>query len=137
MSQGQGGGRPPKLTPELHTAIVDDIAAAIPYEYAAGANGICETTLYAWKRQGDEDLKNGLDTPHSRFSQDIKKAERSRINKHLKNITSGDDKWVCDAWILERRWWKHYSKNAPLLEFQKQLDEMKQQMENDNGKGNA
>lgn len=137
MSKDQSGGRPRKLTPELHAAIIADIANAIPYEYAAGANGIHESTLYIWKDQGQNDLKEGLDTIYSRFFEDIKKAERDRIASHIDNMREHVDHWTADAWMLERRWWKHYSKNLPLLQLEKQLDEMKRQMENDNGKGNA
>ena len=134
MSQVQNGGRHPILTPELHAAIIYDISKAIPYEYAAGANGIAESTLYKWKARGEKEQEEGLDTIYTRFVEDIKKAERNRICKHLEKIDKGDDKWVCDAWILERRWWKHYSKNAPLVDLQKQLDEMKASMEKEDGK---
>lgn len=127
------GGRPPILTPELHTAIVRDIANAIPYEYAAEANGIAERTLYNWLTQGKQDRLAGLDTEYSRLLQDIKNAERNRINEHIESIRAGSDKWTSAAWMLERRWWKHYSKHVPLIQFQQQLDEMNDSMERNNG----
>lgn len=128
------GGRPPELTPELHEAIIADIADAIPYEYAAGANGIATSTLYNWKARGEKEQAEGLNTIYTRFLEGIKKAERNRIRKHLGKIDDHEKDWVCDAWILERRWWEHYGKNAPLIEFKKQLDEMKASMEKDDGK---
>lgn len=131
------GGRPPELTEELLESIIADIAAAIPYEYAAEANGICEKTLYNWKNHGIHDRAKGLDTIFSRFLQGIKSAERNRIKKHLNNLDNHVDDWTADAWILERRWWKHFSKNVPLLELQKQMDEMRDQMEKDNGKAES
>lgn len=119
-------GRPSKFTPERRAAILADIADSIPYEYAAEANGISEKTLYLWLEQGRKDREAGIDSDFANFLQDIKKAELKRIKEHKDKINSGHDKWVCDAWMLERRWWKHYSKSAPILEFNERLKKLEE-----------
>lgn len=130
MSQGQGGGPKPYITPEICAAIVADIADEIPYEYAAEANGISERTLYVWLSQGREDRENNVDSLYSKLLHDIKKAERDRIKDHKENINAGSETWTCDAWMLERRWWKHYSKSAPILDFEARLKKMEEDKAN-------
>ncbi len=118
------GGRPTLLTEERAAAIIDDILHRVPYVVAAEANGICEDTLYRWIKEGAIDRRSGLDTPKSRFSEGIKKAERQRIREHLNEISERPERWQADAWILERRWWKHFSPQAALIEMNKRLDAM-------------
>lgn len=134
MSEKNLGGRPSKFTPERRQAIIDAVSKAIPYEYAAEANGISEGRLYEWLLQGKRDRESGIDSDFSQFHEDLKKAEAERINRHLKKIDDGNDKWVCDAWILERRWWKHYSKSAPILDFEQRLKKMEEGSSNGKAK---
>ena len=117
-------GRPSKFTPERRAAIINDIACRVPYEYAAEANGICEDTLYDWLKTGKQHRREGIDSDYSAFSEGVKAAERSRIIEHNTNIAQHVDKWQADAWILERRWYKHYGSNAPLNELNRKLDEL-------------
>jgi transposase-like protein len=117
-------GRPSKFTPERRAAIINDIANRVPYEFAAEANGICEETLYDWIRTGKAHRKDGIDSDYSMFSEGIKAAERSRIIQHNNNIADHVDKWQADAWILERRWHKHYGSNAQLNELNRKLDQL-------------
>ena len=117
-------GRPDKFTPERREAILKNISERIPYELAAEANGICEETLYDWLRHGRRDLKEGKDTEYARFSESIKRIELNSMRHHLKEIEDKPERWQADAWILERRWWKHFSPNAAIVEFNKRLDRM-------------
>lgn len=128
-------GRPSKFTPEMRAAIVADIADSIPYEYAAEANGISEKTLYLWLDQGRQDREAGVESDFAIFLQDIKKAERARIKEHKDNIAGGREMWTCDAWMLERRWWKHYSKSAPILDFEARLKKMEEGHSNEVNSG--
>ena len=124
-------GRPSKFTPERRADIIRDIANRVPYEYAAEANGICEETLYIWIAQGKKDCKEGIDSEHAVFFQGIKQAERNRIIEHNNNIANHVDKWTGDAWILERRWHKHYSTNAALNELNGKMDRLMENGENE------
>jgi len=119
-------GRPSKFTPERRCAIVDAISHRIPYEYAAQANGIAERTLYDWLKMGEEHQQSGIDSDYSTFLQDIKKAEMQRIREHTDMIAAKPERWQADAWILERRWHKHFSSNAQLNELNHRLSKIEQ-----------
>ncbi len=114
-------GRPSKFTPERRAAIIDAIAHRIPYEYAAEANGIAEETLYAWLRIAKEHQSQGIESDYTAFSEGIKRAEMQRIREHNDIIAARPERWQADAWILERRWHKHYGPNAQLNELNKRL----------------
>jgi hypothetical protein len=117
-------GRPSKFTPERCDKILSAIGAGIPYELAAEANGICEDTLYEWIKLGRQDIRDHKDTTHSRFSETLKNVELSKMRHHLEEIQDKPERWQADAWILERRWWKHFSPNAAVVEFNKRLSRM-------------
>jgi len=134
MPRGDNGGRHPKFNSEICAAIVADIADELPYEYAAEANGIAEKTLYNWINQAKQDQAEGIESDYVKFLQDIKKAEAKRIKNHKQNINDHVDKWQCDAWMLERRWWKHYGPNAATIELNKKLEML---MEKANGKADG
>lgn len=120
----QNVGRPTKFTPERCEAIIDAIRNRIPYEYAAEANGICEETLYEWLRIAKADRLAGIESDYTIFSEAIKKAEMARMLEHTEIIASRPERWQADAWILERRWPKHYGPNAQLNELNKRLDKI-------------
>jgi hypothetical protein len=117
-------GRPDKFTPERRSAIVDAIAHRIPYEYAAMANGIAEKTLYTWLEVAKHHLEEGIESDYTQFLQDIKRAEMTRIREHSDMIAAKPERWQADAWMLERRWHKHYGPSAPLNELNHKLDRL-------------
>ncbi len=131
MSQA---GRPSKFNPDRCAKIIESISHRVPYQIAAEANGICEDTLYAWIEEGRKDLKSGIDSEKAKFSESIKNTEQKKIREHLDCIAEMPERWQAQAWILERRWWKHFSGKTEVLDFQRQLDDMKKEMEKDNGK---
>lgn len=114
-------GRPSKFTPERRSAIVDAIAHRIPYEYAAEANGISEKTLYNWLEISKKHQDDGIESDYTIFLQDIKRAEMQRIREHTDIIAARPERWQADAWMLERRWHKHYGPNAQLNELNSRL----------------
>jgi hypothetical protein len=120
----EGIGRPSKFTPERCSAIVDAIAHRIPYEYAAEANGIAEKTLYIWLEKAREDQNQGIDSDYTKFLQDIKRVEMARIREHSDIISARPERWQADAWMLERRWHKHYGPNAQLNELNNRLSKL-------------
>lgn len=46
------GGRPSLLTPEVERAIIDAVAAGVPYSHAAQAQGVKPDTATKWLQQG-------------------------------------------------------------------------------------
>lgn len=117
-------GRPSKFTPERRSAIVDAISHRIPYEYAAEANGICEETLYDWLRTAKKHRNEGINSDYTQFSEDIKRAEMTRMREHSDMIAAKPERWQADAWLLERRWYKHYGPNAQLNELNHKLSRL-------------
>jgi len=124
-------GRPSKFTPERRQAIIDAISKRVPYEFAAEANGICEETLYEWLRTAKEHRKQGITSDFTDFSEAIKQAELSKIVEHNEKISSNVDRWQADAWMLERRWYKHFGTNAPLIELNKRAERIQEIEENE------
>jgi hypothetical protein len=135
----EGSGRPSKFTPERCAAIIAAIAKRAPYEYAAGANGISEATLYIWLDIAKDHLSQNIESEYTVFLEGIKKAELDRIIEHNDMIASHVDKWQGDAWLLERRWHKHYSPNAGLNELNTKLDKLMEHEKNEkrNGQENS
>jgi len=129
---GRPNGRPSSFTDERAASILEDIACHVPYILAAEANGICEDTLYEWINRGKRDKADGLDTQFSRFSENIKRTEVNRIKEHTQKIFNNVERWQSDAWLLERRWYKHFGANAQLNELNARLDKL-EQGENDAG----
>jgi transposase-like protein len=117
-------GRPSKFTPERRAAIIDAISHRIPYEFAAEANGICEDTLYEWVKIGKAHRKEGIISDYSKFSEDLKRAEMEKIRGHCDMIAAKPERWQADAWLLERRWYKHFGANAQVNELNQKLDRL-------------
>ncbi len=125
-------GRPSLFTKETCDAIIDAISHRVPYEYAAEGNGICESTLYDWIRTGQNDMANGVDSDYAKFSKAIKRAEMTKIRQHSDIIAERPERWQADAWLLERRYAKHYGANAQVNELARRLDKL-EHGEQDNG----
>lgn len=120
----EGSGRPSKFTPERRAAIILAISKRVPYEYAAEGNGISEETLYDWLRTARKHESEGITSDYTIFSEGIKNAELSRIVEHNEKIASNIERWQADAWILERRWPKHYGPNAQINEMNRRLAQL-------------
>jgi transposase len=119
-------GRPSKFTPEIRAAIIDAISHRIPYEFAAISNGICEETLYDWINTGNAHMLQGVESDYVQFSKDIKRAEMNKIRTHTDIIAERPERWQADAWILERRWHKHFGANTALNELNDRLKRIEQ-----------
>jgi len=117
-------GRPSKFTKEIRDAIIDAISHRVPYEYAAEGNGIAEVTLYDWINTGKNDMANNVESEYADFSKAIKRAEMTKIRQHSDIISERPERWQADAWLLERRYAKHYGANSQLNELQNRLDRL-------------
>jgi len=128
-------GRPSKFTPERRSAIIDAIAHRIPYEMAAEANGISGETLYEWLRIGKEHRDQNIDSDYSVFSEALKRAEMTKVREHTDIIAARPERWQADAWLLERRWHKHFGANAALNELNQRLAKLEENggLPNENG----
>lgn len=118
-------GRPTKFTKERRDSIIDAVSHRIPYEMAAEANGICLDTLYEWLKIGKNHAKEGIiDSEYTIFSEALKRAEMTKMRQHMDIIADRPERWQADAWLLERRWHKHFSSSAQLNELNEKLDRL-------------
>lgn len=117
-------GRPSKFTEKRRNDIIDAISHRIPYEMAAEANGISLSTLYEWFKIGREHADEGIESDYTIFSEALKRAEMQKVREHCDMIAAKPERWQADAWLLERRWHKHFSANAPLIELNQKMDRL-------------
>ena len=114
-------GRPTKFTPDRCADIISAISRRAPYQLAAEANGISERTLFYWLEEGVRDLDANIDSEYAQFLQSIKRAEMQKVMEHTDMIAAKPERWQADAWILERRWPKHFGANAQVNELNQRL----------------
>lgn len=105
------GGRPTKLTPEIHQKIRTALLAGNYVEVAAATAGINRDTLYRWLKAGARTRKRS--SPEAEFSDMVQKAMADSEAAALAAITSAGmpktgaggrtvGSWQALAWRLER-----------------------------------
>jgi hypothetical protein len=117
-------GRPSKFTEKRRNDIIDAISHRIPYQMAAEANGITLSTLYEWFKIGREHSSEGIESEYTIFSEALKKAEMTKVRQHCDIIAERPERWQADAWLLERRWYKHFGPNAQVNELSERMDKL-------------
>lgn len=112
-----------KLTPERAEKICEAISDGYTQAYAAGFSGISERSLYNYFNMADECLlkfeEGGeLTEPEAflaQFGMALQLAQGQAEKKYLDLIKSAAvTHWQAAAWILERRWPKHWSRSAKI-----------------------
>ena len=93
-------GRPTKLTPAVHDAIVGMTREGNYAEVSAQAAGISGPTFWRWMKRGEEEPGS----IYERFREDILKARAEAENEAIKIIKGAalDGTWQAAAWYLER-----------------------------------
>lgn len=123
-------GQPTKLTPEVMDSIAEDVFDGIPIQIIAGCHALARDTIYKWLRRGEEDLDLEVDSEYTQFFYKITVAERDRIKLLLARIAEGKSGWQGSAWILEKRWFKHFSGGqAELKQLEEQIDRLLEKFE--------
>jgi hypothetical protein len=98
---GKGPGRPTKLTPEVHTAIVERMRNGSFLEHAARLSGVHPVTVWRWLEQGDEE---GAPEPYASFATDFRKAEAEAEENAKEQLRQwGGSEWKASLAFLERR----------------------------------
>jgi transposase len=94
-------GRPCKLTPEVHTAIVERMRNGSFLEHAARLSGVHPVTVWRWLEQGDEE---GAPEPYASFATDFRRAEAEAEENAKEQLrTWGGVEWKATLAFLERR----------------------------------
>lgn len=81
-------GRPSKLTPDVHEAIIRSLVFGASDFAACTAAGIAERTFYGWMERGQdaEDLEDeglpvaGIEIPYMQFAQDVRQARGHAVS---------------------------------------------------------
>lgn len=103
-TEGEVGGRGPKLTEEVHDAIVRSIGLGNYATVAAGTAGIHTSTFYAWIQQGERDRAAGVESIYSAFSDAVKKAEDEAEAAAVTHVRAAmRDSWQAAMTYLERK----------------------------------
>ncbi len=96
-------GRPTKLTPERHAAIVDGLRKGTPEYSLAYKQGIHPDTLRKWRLRGDSEAREGLDSIYTRFFWASALAEAEWEERAVESIISDPKGHRGLQWYLERR----------------------------------
>lgn len=111
-------GRPTKLTPEKHAAIIAAIRAGASRQAAAASVGIAYNTLREWVARGEERHADRESTEDfAAFAADLHTAEaefeQSLIQQVMSYSAMGDKPdWRGPAWLLERRFSQQWGKTT-------------------------
>ena len=119
MGESVALGRRIKLTPEVQEKVVAAISNGSYAVVAAELAGISESTYYAWKQRGEEDLAAGNASPYLEFLEAIKNAEAaiemrlvaSCTHAAIKQRPDGSYDWKAAMTFMERRWPNRWSRN--------------------------
>ena len=93
--------RPTKLTPEVHTAIVDAVRNGNTRRVAAALGNIDEATLYRWMERGSQPRSQKL---YREFREAVSLAEAAAVQTAVAAIRLAGVRgtWQAYAWWLER-----------------------------------
>lgn len=122
----KGGAPLSKFTPERVDAIIADIGDFVPYKIAAESNGIAEVTFYDWIKNGVRDFLDGKESEYTRLVKSLRNIEKNRIKQLSRNIHESEKGHKGAEWILEHSFWRYFSANAAVVEFNRRLDAMEQ-----------
>ncbi len=112
-------GRPTDFCKETCDKILVAIRKGAPYEIASNYAGICYNTLNNWKKKADDEQI----PEYVEFFRLLKEAEGHTALIWLDKIDKAmnEGAWQAAAWKLERRHYKHFSNNAPLIDMEERM----------------
>lgn len=111
----------PLFTEERKEVIFNGLKKGMSYRLSSERAGVHLETFRGWVYQGLTDMLACLDTEYVKFVKDIREIEGSMVencfNKLLENGAG------CQ-WILEKRFWKDYTSQAAIEDFDARLKEL-------------
>jgi transposase len=103
------GGRPSKLTPEMHEAVIELLRRGNYLETAALAVGVDKATIRLWCAKGKEAKSGKYRKFYAAVREAIARAEVRDLDV-INQSTSSD--WRAAAWRLEHRYPQRWGKRA-------------------------
>jgi hypothetical protein len=99
-------GRPTKFSDKIWGAIVGALRTGCSLDIAAAAAGISPVTLWRWRREGERDEAQDLDTEQARFVREVRQAEANvvaGIEQSLMRVAASGSEWRASSWVLARK----------------------------------
>jgi hypothetical protein len=95
--------------PEKKTALLDAIAATMPYELACDMAGISQATFYDWKSRGEKGEK-----PYSEFLEELRAREAEAVFLMHQNLKAAGVAGNINAiiFLLKARFPEHYTETT-------------------------
>lgn len=104
------------------------------FKHAAWASGVSESAAHLWKKQGELDLEEGIESEYSSFTRDLRKIRAEKISERLDRIEragNAPEYWGASVWILEKLSPGDFGKDSQSLqELQVQMASLKDLFEN-------
>lgn len=122
---------PLKISKEIIEIILQDMADGVPYQQATVANGVSITTWHQWIKQGTQDLMYDVDTLEKYLVQSKARIECEEIKTCRENILNSEKGHPGAQWVLERKYWRHYSSSAANIDLAEDIERVKFEEQND------
>ncbi len=123
-------GQPTKFTEETKEKLLVAIRKGAPFEIACDYAGITTSCLSLWRKKAqDEQIPEYVE-----FFDKLKEAKGHTALRWLDVLDKAMvDSWQPAAWKLERRYYKHFSNNAQMIEQEKRLQAIEDRLNGDKG----
>lgn len=105
-------GRPTKFTKENIDIILDGLKSNLTQRLSAHLAGIHEDTYYDWMNKGLNDLKQGIESDFSRFSETILKARAKKAKKLTEAYENEDRYWLAKDALLRKLYREDYGEEG-------------------------
>lgn len=120
-TERNGEGAPTLLTPEVQEKIVQLVRAGNYFATACGVAGVAYSTVMEWIQRGEDLHARGNTPEHKAFAEAVRKAQaeqeallvnavRMAAEVDPKGQPKGSRHWMSAAWLLERKYPKHWSR---------------------------
>lgn len=115
-------GKPCKLTPDTQEKILKSISRGATYELASNGACIHYDTFKHWMRLGEADVKANQHTKYSTFFTEVRRIESEHADMVIESVSAHLEKdWKAGGWIAERRYSRHYGKEAGEVREMKEM----------------
>lgn len=123
----------PKLTPEVHEAIVRQLQLNNYIETAAAVAGVTSRSVRNWMRRGRAAIVNRDRRPeeevYASFARDVERAQGQAEARLLGTVTAATkDDWKAATWQLERKYPKRWGPRIS-IHVKEQIDEFLDRLE--------
>ncbi len=106
-----------KISQQRIDAILKDISEGSTRFHASEANGIAYVTFYYWVKQGQLDIRYGIESLNAYLVNALRQIEQDEIKNCRKNIVGSNDGHKGAQWTLERVYWKQFGSHAHITEL--------------------